>query len=149
MAFDPNTLESREGANAILIDSTGQFILQIRDNNPDILMPGMITFFGGTLMPDEDPVAGLLRELQEELSFNFSNYEIKHFKDYQKTVEKDGLDYLMHIYKIEGVEVSNLTQTEGAGMFIDSLDKALENQKLTPKAREILIDYKETQDANN
>ena len=36
-----------EFSGAILIDSLGRFLFQQRDNNPEILYPGMIGLFGG------------------------------------------------------------------------------------------------------
>ena len=37
----------RESSGAILIDSLGRLLFQQRDNNPEILYPGMIGLFGG------------------------------------------------------------------------------------------------------
>ena len=47
----------------------GKFLMQLRDDNPDILYPGHWGFFGGHLEPGEDAEAGVQRELMEELSY--------------------------------------------------------------------------------
>lgn len=46
----------------------GKFLMQLRDDNPDILYPGHWGFFGGHLEPGETAETGVQRELIEELS---------------------------------------------------------------------------------
>lgn len=47
----------------------GKFLMQLRDDNPDILYPGHWGFFGGHLEPGETAEMGVQRELMEELSY--------------------------------------------------------------------------------
>ncbi len=54
---------------AILVDSRGRFLLQHRDDKPEIINPGLWASFGGMLEPYETPEAGFLREVQEELGW--------------------------------------------------------------------------------
>ena len=54
---------------AILVDGRGRFLLQHRDDKPDIVNPGLWGSFGGVVEPYETPEAGFLRELEEELSW--------------------------------------------------------------------------------
>jgi len=46
----------------------GRYVLQLRDDKPDIWYPGHWGCFGGGADPAEDPVATLRRELREELA---------------------------------------------------------------------------------
>lgn len=46
-----------------------RFLMQLRDDLPDILYPGHWGLFGGHLEPGETPEAGLRRELDEELGY--------------------------------------------------------------------------------
>lgn len=46
-----------------------KFLLQLRDNKPEIFYPGYWAFFGGHLEPGEDPETGLQRELMEEIEY--------------------------------------------------------------------------------
>lgn len=46
------------------------FFLQLRDNNNVIPYPNRWAFFGGRLLSHEEPQAGLIREIIEELSFS-------------------------------------------------------------------------------
>ncbi len=47
----------------------GNFLMQLRDDNPQILYPGHWAFFGGHLDPGETPDQGIVRELQEEIDY--------------------------------------------------------------------------------
>lgn len=47
----------------------GQFLLQLRDDIPNIPYPGQWALFGGHLEAGETPIVGLQRELQEEISY--------------------------------------------------------------------------------
>ena len=59
----------REAAAAILFDPSGRLLLQLRDNIPNILYPGMIGFFGGHREGNETFLECVVREIHEELSF--------------------------------------------------------------------------------
>ena len=59
----------REAAAAILFDSFGRLLLQLRDNIPNILYPGKIGLFGGHREGDESFLECVVREIHEELSF--------------------------------------------------------------------------------
>jgi 8-oxo-dGTP pyrophosphatase MutT (NUDIX family) len=56
-------------ATALIVDGGGRFLLQHRDDKPEIANPGLWGSFGGAIEPYETPHDGLLRELQEELSW--------------------------------------------------------------------------------
>ena len=49
------------------------FLLQLRDEKPDIFYPGHWGLFGGHLEPGESPEEALLREIQEEISYTIIN----------------------------------------------------------------------------
>lgn len=52
-----------------ILHQENQFLMQLRDNNPAILYPGVWAFFGGHLDPGETPEAGVFRELAEEIGY--------------------------------------------------------------------------------
>jgi 8-oxo-dGTP pyrophosphatase MutT (NUDIX family) len=65
----PNTdLSARAVAIAILYRQ-GKFLLQLRDNIPEIIHPGCWALFGGHLEAGETPEQGLKRELLEEIGY--------------------------------------------------------------------------------
>mgnify|MGYP006301460863 CR=1 FL=1 len=51
---------------AILL-AEGRYILQLRDNKPEITAPGMWGLFGGGVNPGESPDEAIQREIEEEL----------------------------------------------------------------------------------
>ncbi|ESA35791.1 nudix hydrolase [Leptolyngbya sp. Heron Island J] len=67
-----------------IIHQNDQFLMQLRDDFPNILFPGHWGFFGGHLEPGEDPETGVRRELYEEICYTpttitlFERNEDKH-----------------------------------------------------------------------
>ena len=60
----------------MLVDRRGRFLLQHRDDKPEIVNPGLWGSFGGEIEPYETPEAGFLRELEEELGWRPTVYEM-------------------------------------------------------------------------
>lgn len=46
-----------------------RYLMQLRDDKPNIIYPGVWAFFGGHIEPDEDPEVAVLRELEEEIGY--------------------------------------------------------------------------------
>ncbi|MEM8720300.1 MAG: NUDIX domain-containing protein [Cyanobacteria bacterium P01_G01_bin.39] len=53
-----------------IIYQDGKYLMQLRDDVPHIIHPGVWGFFGGHLEPGEEPEAGLKRELIEEINYH-------------------------------------------------------------------------------
>ncbi len=45
----------------------GRYVLQLRDDRPDIAAPGLWALFGGSVERGEEPRQAVLREVEEEL----------------------------------------------------------------------------------
>lgn len=56
-----------ESAHAILVLG-GNYVLQLRDNDPSVSAAGQWSLFGGRVEENEDPVEAVSREVFEELS---------------------------------------------------------------------------------
>jgi 8-oxo-dGTP pyrophosphatase MutT (NUDIX family) len=56
-------------AAALMVTEDGRYLMQLRDANPEIILPNHWGCFGGTVDPGEDGAAAIRRELQEELEF--------------------------------------------------------------------------------
>jgi 8-oxo-dGTP pyrophosphatase MutT (NUDIX family) len=68
--------QSTESANAFhtevaiaILYRDGKFLMQLRDDYPNIMYPGHWGFFGGHLEPGESPEMGVRRELLEEIGY--------------------------------------------------------------------------------
>jgi 8-oxo-dGTP pyrophosphatase MutT (NUDIX family) len=64
----PETSNFRDATVALLVLDDGRYLMQLRDNKPDIFFPNLWGLFGGAVDPGEDPETALRRELMEELS---------------------------------------------------------------------------------
>lgn len=58
---------------ALIVLEDGGYLLQLRDQKPDIFYPGHWGLFGGSVDSGEEPVTALCRELEEELNFKAVN----------------------------------------------------------------------------
>lgn len=138
--------ETNIGAHAILISNVGtsdlkSLLLQQRDNNPEIINPGLISMFGGTLKKNDDVQHGLIRELKEELELNIEIKDLRKLGVFYKTKELDGIDYTIHVFIIEDIDPSKLKLHEGKSIYNATLEECLKNQKLTRITRLALEAY--------
>jgi 8-oxo-dGTP pyrophosphatase MutT (NUDIX family) len=62
-------LSASDAAVAIIRLEDGRYLMQLRDERPDIWYPGHWGCFGGAVDPGELPEQALSRELYEELEF--------------------------------------------------------------------------------
>ena len=56
-------------AAALLVTPEGRYLMQHRDDLPNIVLPGHWACFGGAIEPGESPEAAMRRELMEEIEF--------------------------------------------------------------------------------
>lgn len=77
-----------QSAHAILL-MDGQYILQLRDNKPNIAAPGQWSLFGGMKKPDETPLQAIKREVYEELSIKPPKFRYLWFSDYFSSFESE------------------------------------------------------------
>ena len=52
-----------------ILQHQDKFLMQLRDDIPSIVHPGVWTMFGGHLEIGENPEMGIRRELQEEIGY--------------------------------------------------------------------------------
>jgi 8-oxo-dGTP pyrophosphatase MutT (NUDIX family) len=77
-----------QSAHAVLL-LDGQYILQLRDDNPHIAAPGQWTLFGGMIADDETPLKSIQREIFEELSIQPREFKCLWFVDYIAEFEQE------------------------------------------------------------
>jgi 8-oxo-dGTP pyrophosphatase MutT (NUDIX family) len=105
----------REGASAILLDTEGRLLLQLRDDLPHIRDPGKISLFGGRREGSESFLDCIVREVQEEIGYYLPPAR------FERIGRWFGPDYAFpgdtfhgEIFLADEVPVDELTITEGA-----------------------------------
>lgn len=68
-------LTTGDAVAAIFRLDDGRFLMQLRDERPDIWFPGCWGCFGGAVDEGETPEQALRRELLEELEFRLGHFE--------------------------------------------------------------------------
>ena len=121
-----------------------KFLMQLRDDIPNIVYPGHWGLFGGHLEPGETPEIAVKRELLEEISYTPPNLlEFGCYPD-EKAIR--------HVYYAPlTVELIDLVLLEGWDMDLLTIDnikqgsyysqKAKGIYPLVPTAQKILIDF--------
>jgi 8-oxo-dGTP pyrophosphatase MutT (NUDIX family) len=119
-------------AALILVEGQG-YLMQLRDERPDIWYPGHWGLFGGAVDPGEEPLAALKRELHEELELEFAKAEL--FSRFDFDLGPTGLDrYYRSYYVVEitPADLAGLRLHEGAAMRVFSGEAILKEARVTP-----------------
>jgi 8-oxo-dGTP pyrophosphatase MutT (NUDIX family) len=136
-----------------IIYQNGNFLMQLRDNVPNIAAPGCWGFFGGHLDPGETPEVALVRELVEEISYEFSGTLVK-FGCYPS-------DRVMrHIFAVPLlVPLTQLELKEGWDFALVTPEEIIQGERFSEIAnqirplssihRQILLDYLQLRSPNN
>ncbi|AFY93932.1 NUDIX hydrolase [Chamaesiphon minutus] len=89
-----------------ILPHEGKFLMQLRDNIPTILYPGLWGLFGGHIEPDETPEIAVEREILEEIGYQIA--EPKKFGCYSDD------RIIRHVfYAPLTVEIDKLVLSEG------------------------------------
>jgi len=136
-----------------------KFLMQLRDDIPTIIHPGVWTMFGGHLEINEQPEIGVCRELQEEIGY--VPLQISHFRTYADDLPLDDQSLgdralynrvIRHVfYGCLDVGLNMLELNEGWDMDLLSLSEiikgshysaqALQERPIAPSHRQIMLDF--------
>lgn len=127
-----------------ILERNKRFLMQLRDDIPSILYPGVWGLFGGHLEPGESPEEGLKRELWEEIHYRPAT--VRKFRCY----DEENLN--RHIFHVPlTVEVNELIQSEGQDLaLLDPIairsgfyysERIGETRALGKIHRQILLDF--------
>jgi 8-oxo-dGTP pyrophosphatase MutT (NUDIX family) len=123
----------------VLINNKNNFLLQLRDENPNIICPGQWGLFGGGVEKNEKPLEGLLREVGEEIP-DCKVFDIQFLKSFFYTP----LNHKVYIFKgiiNEEIDYINKKLTEGQrAEFFDFYE--LENIKFSPVEKNFIYENK-------
>jgi 8-oxo-dGTP pyrophosphatase MutT (NUDIX family) len=120
-------------AAAILLSTDGRYLLQHRDNRPDIWDPDRWGLFGGAIDPGETPEDALARELAEELELRpraTPTYFTQVAWDYGRWGHGIKLRYYFEVIVTDD-ELLRSVQHEGQDMRLFTPDEILREPGLT------------------
>lgn len=123
------TTHSKVEVAIAIIHQDDKFLMQLRDDLPNILFPGHWGFFGGHIEPGEDADTGVRRELQEEIG---------HVPDTITLFERTEDDRVIrHFYQAAlTVPVEQLQLNEGQDIGLCTIEDIQRGYKYSPKLQE-------------
>ncbi|MFZ1027410.1 MAG: NUDIX hydrolase [Limnoraphis robusta] len=105
----------------------GKFLMQLRDDIPGIVYPGVWGLFGGHVEPGETPEIAVKRELIEEIGYEIS--EVSAFGWYSET------NVIRHVFYARlTVDLDQLVLNEGWDMGLITPEQIRYSQAYSQKA---------------
>jgi len=107
----------KEFAHAI-IRVNGLYVLQLRDDIPGIAYPGQWSLFGGALDPQEEPEAGVRREITEELDIRPAGWRFLWRVDqYSEFWQREARHWFFEVDATLEWPSHTVQEGQGAGLF--------------------------------
>jgi mutator protein MutT len=126
-------LTGADAVAAILLLDDGRYVMQLRDDKPDIWYPGYWGCFGGAVDPGETPEQALARELTEEIEL--PPREATYFTRFDFDLGQLGLRAYFRIYYIVRMhcgELEGLRIHEGRQARAFAGEDLFRHERLTP-----------------
>ena len=129
-------------AAAVVVDTSGDLLLQLRDDRPDIIYPGGIGLFVGHREGDESALDCVVRELAEELTYDIApeRFVPLTYREGEDTERKGGT-FRGDFFLVRDVPRDKIVVTEGMLLVIAPNEISRIEKKLTPTARFALDAY--------
>lgn len=131
--LDGPKLRPAEATAALIVTPDGRYLLQHRDDKPEIFWPGYWGCFGGGLEPGETPEICVRRELIEEIGFNPSH--VRHFSSMQMDWSFAGYSQIpRHFFEVSIVEtdLAELRLGEGQNLGLWTANDILTAPNVIP-----------------
>ena len=128
-----NKIRGDDAVAALLVADDGRYLMQLRDDLPQIFYPGHWGCFGGAVDPGEPPEQALRRELREEIEFSVN--EATEFTRFDFDLRGLGQKKVYRIFyevPISAAAVSQLVLHEGAAFKLFSGAEILQQKQVTP-----------------
>jgi 8-oxo-dGTP pyrophosphatase MutT (NUDIX family) len=133
LLIDNSALSFANAAAAIIQREDGKYLLQKRDDRPDIWYPDHWGCFGGAIDADESPEQALRRELMEELSLDIRN--ARPFVSLDFDLAGMGLGFYRRFYyavAISSLEEDAINLGEGSAIGAFDAQTMLNSLRVTP-----------------
>ena len=127
------TIYPADAVVALLVLPGSRYVMQLRDDKPEIIYPGHWACFGGAVQPGEAALDTLRRELREELELEIG--EVREFGKFEFDLMAAGLGRFYRIYfeaPVSPEQVTRLVQHEGAGRRVFEAEELLHTQWVAP-----------------
>jgi len=106
---------------AIIVLSDGRYLMQLRDDKPEIFFPDCWGLFGGGVEDGETDEQALLRELLEEIGLPQEQYTPAYFSRHDFDLSFSGCPSIRRVFYEVHLPHSDINQFElGEGRRIDS-----------------------------
>lgn len=132
MILSPPSI-ARWCAAALMVTPDGRYLMQLRDDKPEILIPDHWALFGGTVDSGETGEAAVRRELREELEFvaravtPFTELVI------ELPLPSPRIDRMsFFVVPVEERDLAAMVQHEGAGRRLFTADALAAEPKVAP-----------------
>ncbi len=126
-------LRPGDAAVALIVLDDGRYLMQLRDQKPEIFYPGHWGLFGGALEPGEEAAAALARELGEEL--RLENAAPRFFTRFDFDLTEIGATKVSRIVfeiTLAEADLARLVLGEGAAMAPFPAEELLLKPRVTP-----------------
>jgi len=128
-------LTATDAVAAILFLEDGRYVLQHRDDKPDIWYPDHWGCFGGAVDAGEAPVAALVRELMEELAVGVKPADVARFTEFTFDFSFAGDGIRLRTYyavTLPQANLDGLVLGEGADLAAFKADTLLAMPRIVP-----------------
>ena len=132
----------RETTGAIVIDTLGRYLFQLRDDVVGITNPGKIGLFGGHREGEETFLDCIVREIHEEIGFFVPADLFEHLGSFvgEDIDRKEGTIH-GHLFMVRDIPVDALAVAEGSLLVVEPMEIGEIEARLAPTARLALKAY--------
>lgn len=103
----------KDTVSTILLSSDNCFILQQRDDKPDIKYSGMVMNFGGSIEQGEEPIDAIVREVEEELGIRLLKEDFSYLKKRMHKNHFDTSEHFAYLFIAKNINRNLLVLKEG------------------------------------
>jgi 8-oxo-dGTP diphosphatase len=133
-------------AAIIFQNESGEFLLYLRDNKPDIPFPDHWDLIGGHVEDGETPEEALVREVKEEIDIDLKDYEF--FRIYE-CLTGDAYENIKYIYSGKiNLPLEKITLLEGVRAQFFKKEE-IPDVKFANILKSIVMDFIEYSEKNN